>query len=338
MGQVALAGQRVAGRVEQRVAVLGDEQEQQPVDEPQQLAVVVAGVRACRRAERVLELVVGGVGEEAAAECLDRLLDALAQRVERAGAVLAGGAGPALEPAVLGALGLDARLVADEPEQHEVGVDLAGEHRLEVELEVRLAGERDAVAEHAEHEPVGDDPPQPLGRAVEQLLHEAVGALAGGALDARRVRASIGRRSRRGGSGCAATGRRPGRSCPRSRSRAAGRAGRSRARRRGPVASARGSAVRPARRPGAWLAGLVEAGPGAGQPGPRTGDRLAEPLARCEVVVAGPQAVEPGVAVGDPLQQVGRQAGRPRCGPSETGRERAVASRRSTRSAAGRRT
>ena len=55
------------------------------------------------------------------------------------------------------------------------------------------------------------------------------------------------------------------------------------------------------------VAGLVEAGPGVGQPRPRTGDRLAEALARCEVVVAGPQAVEPGVAVGDPLEQVARQ-------------------------------
>ena len=137
-------------------------------------------------AQRLVQLVVGGVGEEAAAEGLDRLLDALAQRVERAGAVLVGGPGPALEPALLGSVGLDARLVADEPQQHEVGVDLAGEHRLEVELDVRLAGERDAVAQHAQHEPVGDDPPQPLGRAVEQLLHEAVRALAGGALDALR--------------------------------------------------------------------------------------------------------------------------------------------------------
>ena len=71
--------------------------------------------------------------------------------------------GPALEPALLGLVGLDAGLVADEPEEHEVGVDLAGEHRLEVELEVRLAGERDVVAQDAEHEAVGDDPPQPLG-------------------------------------------------------------------------------------------------------------------------------------------------------------------------------
>ena len=44
MGDVALARERVGVGVEQRVAVLGDEQEQQPVDEPQQLAVVVAGV------------------------------------------------------------------------------------------------------------------------------------------------------------------------------------------------------------------------------------------------------------------------------------------------------
>jgi hypothetical protein len=252
----------------------------------------------------VVQLMVGWVGEEAAAECLDRLLDALAQSVERAGAVLAGGAGPALEPAVLRALGLDPRLVADEPQQHEVGVDLAGEHRLEVELEVRLAGERDAVAQHAKHEPVGDDPPQPLGRAVEQFLHEAVGALPSGALDTRA--AGVDRH--------AAADEVDRRVLPLSEDRVglafdldrrlldeaavaelveqdvqAALAGQARA-------SLAGRKV---------VAGLVESGPGAGQPRPRAGDRFAEALARGEVVIAGSQTVEASVAVGDPLEQVG---------------------------------
>jgi hypothetical protein len=34
VGEVALAGERVARRVEEGVAVLGDEQEQEAVDEP----------------------------------------------------------------------------------------------------------------------------------------------------------------------------------------------------------------------------------------------------------------------------------------------------------------
>ena len=189
-----------------------------------------------------MERMVGGVGEEAAAERLDRLLDALAERVERAGAVLPAALRPPLEPALLGPVGLDAGLVADEPQQREVGVDLAGEHRLEVELHVRLAGERDVVAEHAEHEPVGDDPPQPLGGAVEQLLHEAVRALAGGSLDAGGAGVEPDAAADEVDRGVLPLGVDRVAACPRSRSRAAGRAGRSRARRRGSAASARGSA------------------------------------------------------------------------------------------------
>ena len=132
-----------------------------------------------------MQLVVGGVGEEAAAE------RSRSRPRRRGGARRARGCRPAAavwdqrsSQHSSGAFGLDAGLVADEPEEDEVGVDLAGEHRLEVELDVRLAGERDVVAQHAEHESVGDDAPQPLGGAVEQLLHEAVWALAGSALDA----------------------------------------------------------------------------------------------------------------------------------------------------------
>ena len=73
--------------------------------------------------------------------------------------------------------------MAAEPEQREVGVGLAREHRLEVELDVRLAGEGDVVAQQPQRQSVGDDAPQPLAGAVQQLLNEAVRGLVGGATD-----------------------------------------------------------------------------------------------------------------------------------------------------------
>ena len=65
---------------------------------------------------------------------------------------------PALEPALVRALALEARLVADEPEEDEVGVGLAVQHRLEVELDVGLAGERGVVAEQAQRRPLMTKP------------------------------------------------------------------------------------------------------------------------------------------------------------------------------------
>ena len=53
----------------------------------------------------------------------------------------------------------------------------------------------------AQRQAVGDDAPQALVGAVEQLLHQAVRALAGGARDARRAAVERDAGSRRGGSG-----------------------------------------------------------------------------------------------------------------------------------------
>ena len=70
-----------------------------------------------------------------------------------------GGLRPLLEPALLGLFGLDPGLVADQPQEREVGVDLAAEHGFEVELDVCLAGEADVVAQ------------QPQGRPLETMPH-----------------------------------------------------------------------------------------------------------------------------------------------------------------------
>ena len=117
------------------------------------------------------------MAREAPAHDPQRPLHAPAQLAERAGALLLGLAGPLLQPAGLGPLALaghEARGVHDEPQQHEVGVDLAGEHRLQVELQVRLARQRLAVPQDAQTHAVRDDRPQVPVTAVEELLHEPV--------------------------------------------------------------------------------------------------------------------------------------------------------------------
>ena len=117
------------------------------------------------------------MAREAPAEYPQRPLHAPAQLAERAGALLLGFAGPLLQPAGLGPLALaryETRGVHDEPQQHDVRIDLAGEHRLEVELDVRLARQRLVVPQDAQAQSVRDDRPQVRVAAIEELLHEAV--------------------------------------------------------------------------------------------------------------------------------------------------------------------
>jgi len=130
----------------EEVSVLGDEEEDEPVAEAEKLPVeVVAGQGA--RAQGLAQPAVGRVGEKAAAEAGDGLLHARAQAVQGARAPASRLLRPALEPALLRPLRLQAGLVAEEPEEDEVGVDLALHHRLQVELDVGLAGEGGVVAE-----------------------------------------------------------------------------------------------------------------------------------------------------------------------------------------------
>lgn len=107
---------------------------------------------------------------------LDRRLDSLPERVERPRPFLARRAHPPLEPQVLRAVTLDARLMADEPQEREVRIDLAVHHRLEVELEVGLTGKARVVAEEAESETVRDEAPDAVAAPVQELLHESVQA------------------------------------------------------------------------------------------------------------------------------------------------------------------
>ena len=170
----------VVARMEQGLpvegAVLGDEEKDEPVHHAQELAV--KDVRRERPGPKPLaQRRIAGMAREAPAENPQRPLHAPAQLAERAGALLLGFAGPLLQPAGLGPLALarhKTQRMHDEPQEHEVRIDLAGKHRLEVELDIRLARQRLVVPQDAQAQAVRDDRPQVRVAAIEELLHEAV--------------------------------------------------------------------------------------------------------------------------------------------------------------------
>lgn len=172
--EVGGPGLLAGGRDQEQVAVLGHEQEEQPVDQAQQLPVVVLAVQGAA-GQRLPQLVVGPMGEEPLAQGDDGGLHPGAQAIQGPGALDPRLVVPALQPAGLGAGGLHPALVADEPEQGKVGVDLAGHDGLEVELQVGGAGQAGVVPQGPQARPVGADGPQVLFRAVEQLLDHGVG-------------------------------------------------------------------------------------------------------------------------------------------------------------------
>src|SRR2546422_947243 len=92
--------------------------------------------------------------------------------------------GPLLQPARLGTLSFHARLVANEPEKSKVSVHFAFHHRIDVELDVRLARETPVVAQDAKLEAVRDEPPEMCFRTVQEFLDQAVRARARSARDA----------------------------------------------------------------------------------------------------------------------------------------------------------
>jgi hypothetical protein len=77
---------------------------------------------------------------------------------------------------VLRTIGLEVGLVGEEPEDFEVGIRLAVEHGLQVELDEGLADEAFVVAQDAELKAVGDDAPQVSGGPIEEFLKQRMGA------------------------------------------------------------------------------------------------------------------------------------------------------------------
>ena len=136
-----------------------------------------SGSGSVPRPQRIPQRRVLRMPDEPLPQDLERLLDALLEIAECARALLLGNLGPLLEPAGLGPIALarrKARGVRHEPQQHEVREHLAVEHRLEIELEVRLPRDRLAVAQDAKPQAVRQDRPQVRIAAVQEVLHQPV--------------------------------------------------------------------------------------------------------------------------------------------------------------------
>ena len=169
VGGVAGASQWVGVGVVQDVAVLGDEDEDHPVHQPQQGLVQRGHVDV--RAQRG----VVGMAQEPGAQGGDGLLHAVAQLVERAGAGGDGFDAPLLQPARRGRGALvdrEAGNVQQPVEQHELAEQLAVKDGFQVELDVGRRGERARVAQQPQLAAVGDHAPQVGLGAVQAFLHQ----------------------------------------------------------------------------------------------------------------------------------------------------------------------
>ena len=191
--------------------------------------------------------------------------------------------------------------MAHQPQQAEVGVELAGQHGFQVELDVGGARQAGVVAQDPQPQAVAGEPPQAIGGAVEVLLHQAVGAAFGDGVAAVQVLSEADQVDRRLFPGVA--------------DGVVNAA-------RGQLALERQPAVAqlleqdqqpalPRQRDAGVARGqaaplLIEALPHAETAVPRAVDRLVEPLAGRQMIVGRGQAVQ-RAAVGDALQQVRRQ-------------------------------
>src|SRR2546425_2998710 len=100
------------------------------------------------------------MSEETTPQGGDSLLDAVAQLIERPRALLLGSTRPLFKPECFRTFGLYSRLVAEQPQQHKIGVDLAIHHRFQVELDVSLACEAHIVAQDTQFQTIRDDAPE----------------------------------------------------------------------------------------------------------------------------------------------------------------------------------
>ena len=114
------------------------------------------------------------VGEEPCSYRLDGVLDPFSELAKRAGTRGDGFDVPLLEMATSWGVAFESGAVAGAPQCLEVAVGVAVEYGLQVKFAIRLAGEGGVVSQQAEHLLVGDDAPQVLVGAVQELLQEAV--------------------------------------------------------------------------------------------------------------------------------------------------------------------
>ena len=98
----------------EQFAVFGHEEEQEPIDRSEQLAIeLVFGQRP--RMELLAETVVAGMADEATAKSFNGFGDTNPQVVQHPGALLAGKVAPLFQPTIDGLVRFDTRLMTEQP-------------------------------------------------------------------------------------------------------------------------------------------------------------------------------------------------------------------------------
>jgi hypothetical protein len=161
----------------EQTALFHREEEDEPVDQPQELVEVVLGLKRA-----VLEIgtqrLVLRMGEEAVTKRDERFLDAAPQVLASARALFPTRVAPNFEGTLGGRLAFstEPRLVAEEPKRSKVGVSLLDEDALEVGFDPRGAREARVVAHDAQRGAVGGDAPERAFLRIQVLLRKAEGA------------------------------------------------------------------------------------------------------------------------------------------------------------------
>src|SRR2546425_9501660 len=66
--------------------------------------------------------------------------------------------------------------MAEQPEHDEVGIDLALQHAFEVELDVGLTRQADAITQQAQAQTVGNKTPEMVVATIQKFLYQAMRA------------------------------------------------------------------------------------------------------------------------------------------------------------------
>ncbi|MCL6649686.1 MAG: hypothetical protein K6U89_15295 [Chloroflexi bacterium] len=176
-----------------QASILGDQEEQEPVHQAQELPVeFLRGERRVASGERCIfvaahcsvltagysrsQIAVLRMGEKAVGEALDAFLDPVPQPLAHPPALFHRVLVVLLEQGILRVLGRarQAASVQEPVEDGEVGEPLLLEDLPEVELDIGLAAHVGAVAQEAEGKPIGDEAPELLA-AVQVLLDQGMG-------------------------------------------------------------------------------------------------------------------------------------------------------------------
>ena len=164
----------VGGVLGDEAPLLSDHQEQESVDEAEELRVEVSSGQLAGK-DAGAKVLIAGVREEAVGKDPYRFLDAIAEMVADAAALLDGDAAVLFEQTLrrIFPRSREPGAVEEAVEERKVGELLAFEDRFEVELDVGQAAEELRVTQDAEGLAVGHHAPEVLG-AVQVVLDKRV--------------------------------------------------------------------------------------------------------------------------------------------------------------------